>query len=200
MLSLVLPFLARGAAAADSSLPPHGLRVDHLNVGAAEAALGVSLSPTLSWRLTGAVDEQAGGRGLSQAAFEVNVVEASIPNAVVWSSGKMASSVPEVRIPDAVLHPNAQYDWRVRVWLVQARKHSNSIYAMADSLTHDSASSPSRWSDYQRFGTSAAEVFGSAAWIGGGNMFRTDLNVPTGKQIKSARAYVSALGAFDLVS
>eukprot|EP01047_Picozoa_sp_COSAG01_P071916 COSAG01_NODE_11295_length_1964_cov_19.114745_1_plen_517_part_00 len=210
--------LAAGTTAA--TLPPHGLRVDHLQAegeAGRRLTLGVGLSPTLSWRLS---EADGGRRGLTQAAFEVQLVEAGAPDGpLVWGSGKVASAEPEIQVPPTLLRHGSEYDWRVRVWLAQAKTHSNSIYALADEAGGDDGAVPSGWAAFHHMETAAvggssasaagggrggssgsdaaAAVAAAASWIGGGNMFRTDLAVPAGKKIRSARAYVSALGAFD---
>jgi alpha-L-rhamnosidase len=191
-MALNLLLLAVGAGTAAAAAAPHGLRVDHLP-GASGLTLGVGVAPILSWRLP----EDGGIRGFTQAAFQISLIVAS-SDEVLWGSGKVLSTEPEVRAGVALRH-GSEYEWRVRVWMNRGTPtHSNSIYALADE-TGDGAA-PSDWSEYHRFETAAdASAWGpgGTGWIGGGNMFRSDLNVPAGKKVKSARAYVSALGAFD---
>ena len=201
--------IAGQASAAANARAPHGLRVDHTELDSPDSklALAVSLAPILSWRL----QDDAGNRAQTQTAFEVGVGVAGSAGEFLWSSGKVPSANPEVQVPPQLLQHATEYEWRVRVWLHQslkhntpptkkARTHSNSIYALANAgAAADSPSDPpSEWSDRHRFETAVAvSSWDQGSWIGGGNMFRTDVVVPAGKKVKSARAYVTALGAFD---
>ena len=91
----------------------------------------------------------------------------------LWSSTAMGRT--RVRLPTSImLAPDASYWWRVRL-------------------------ATGRWSPPCFFDTAPAEPqWGNASWIGGGSQLRTDWNLPAGRSVVRARAYVSGLGAFQL--
>ena len=201
---------------ADDAQPgaPHSLRADHLDQpepaagesepggGADDAAaalvvMGVSLTPTLGWRLH---DGGGSARGQKQQSYEIRVLRrlADGTTAPAWESGRVDSSQPEAQVIEALQH-QTEYEWQVRVWHEErAPAHTNSIYSMA-SAEAEPAASP--WSEPHVFETlvsTSSWAAANASWIGGGNQLRGDFTIPAGKTLKSARAYVSGLGAFYL--
>ena len=160
--------------------------------------MGVSLTPTLNWRLD---DALGAARGQKQQSYELRVLQ-RLPDgstALAWESGRVYGSQPEAQLNgSAPLQHQSEYEWRVRVWHeASAPAHTNSLYALAGAP--EPTASP--WSSPHGFETLVSASSWSAAnasWIGGGNQLRGDFTIPTGKTVKSARAYVSGLGAFYL--
>jgi alpha-L-rhamnosidase len=149
--------------------------------------LGIdSPSPRLSWTL------ESDARGVVQAAYRIQVApdEAKWNGpAVVWDTGKVASD-RSVHVPyeGPALESGRRYHWRVRVW--------------------DGDDRASRWSApaYWEMGLLRPEEW-TAAWITPvgeedtsrpqpAPMLRGTFSVDGA--VKSARAYVTALGLYEL--
>ena len=201
MLSITVIAALCGVATAERPANgPHTLRADRIEpdehtVMQSSLVMGVSLHPVLSWQLPS--DEHA--RDQKQQSFELRVSQ-RLPSGgteLAWQSGRVYSSVHEAQVPVSLRH-QSEYEWQVRVW------HEKRVAAHGNSL-YDLASTPepqaSDWSELHAFETLVSDRSwdeANATWIGGGNMLRGDFEVPATKKIKSARAYVSGLGAFYL--
>ena len=200
MRSLVaIAALLTAGAAAQQAGAPHSLRADRIDpdlaISQSGLVMGVSLRPTLSWQLHH--DEHA--RDLRQQSFELRVSQ-RLPDGgteLAWESSRVYSSVHEAQVPVLLRH-QSEYEWQVRVWHEKrVAAHGNSLYELA------SAPEPqaSDWSEPHAFETLVSDLSwedANASWIGGGNMLRGGFEVPATKTVKSARAYVSGLGAFYL--
>lgn len=160
-----------GAVASECTLAPGRLRVEHLEN---PPLVDVDI-PRFSW-----VDNPSDplAKGLSQSGYRI-VVSSSAERLAsgdydVWDSGKVKSARSYlVGYGGSPLSPGGKFHWKVMVW--------------------DGADVPSAWSEVATFGTGLSDF--KAKWIGG-DLLKRDFKVK-GK-VKSARAYVSAMGWFEL--
>jgi hypothetical protein len=119
--------------------------------------------------------------GTTQLSYDVTVMRDG-EQSTLWSSGVVHSAEQQTAI-GTTLQPATRYAWRVRATLSTG------------------ASGPSGWSDSSTFETAPAleswtEDTCNASWLGGGGQLRSSVDIPG--QVKSARAYISGVGAFYL--
>ena len=117
------------------------------------------------------------GGGPLPSSFEVVISDGQ---ADIWSSGMIPSSSPTFVLPAALrgnLAPGGTFRWRV-----QTTGPTNETLSISDQANLDIAPSPADWE--------------GAEWIGGASQLRTDWTL--GAPVLSARAYVAALGVFEL--
>lgn len=133
-LALALSTTAHAAAQAAPPVAVKGLRIDQR----ADQPIGVDdTTPTFSWTLSGR------GAVARQTAYEVKATDAS--GAVLWDSGKVASSRQQATYAGASLTSRAVVSWQVRAW--------------------DGADEASNWSTRSTFEMGLLGGWGSAKWI-----------------------------------
>ena len=164
---------ARGA-------PPTPRRLTEY-LGADEAILINSAAPRFSWLVSSA------DRAVDQASYRIAVTQETAPSAQVWDSGTVASGVTtHVAYAGSPLADDTVYSWTV-TW---TDSNGNSAPASAPA----------------RFGTGIAQAaWAPSAWVGcpiGPSMHQLraefDLGLAAGVTITQARAYISAVGYYDL--
>lgn len=180
-----------GAAAVEVP-PPTALRVE----GLLEVdALGVdTLSPLLQWR-AGVTSVTTGSpRGLKQASFQAQVLDA-VTGTLLWDSDVVASAVSKVVYGGSPLQEAGAFRWRVQAW-----------YA---TLPPAQPLVASGWSNYSNFTTGLVSLasWRGATWIQGGPYLRASVPVPNAAcaspgtaplNISRATAFVSGLGWYVL--
>jgi len=160
----------RAAGAAQAGLVPRGLRCEYLDH---PLGLGVA-QPHFSWQLPGATARETAYRVL---------VTSDDQAAVVWDSGKVESAAQNGIVYDGKsLTGKTAYSWRVSTW---------------DQSGHESP-----WSNPATFETGILDLEKDWAgvWVGGPpadatnqfNLIRRRFDLPAGKRIVKARAYVAA--------
>lgn len=154
-----------------SAIAPQRLRCEQMET---EALINTD-TPRFSWIDT-PLDKTA--QGLTQSAYRI-VVASSKENLEhgkydIWDSRKVKSADSRlVPFKGKKLHPESKYYWRVKVW--------------------DGDGEESTWSTTAAFGTGVDSWPGK--WLGG-NLLMKDLSIT--KPVKSARAFVTAMGYFDV--
>lgn len=143
------------------------------------------LQPNLSWQL---LSKQ---RNILQTAYEIRVgmdpTNLTKGKDILWSSGKVSSSSSVfVKYSGPALDAGKKYFWQVRVW--------------------DNKEKKSKWSElsYWQMGLLNPKDW-QAQWIGPGHQADTILRpspyfrkeFQTNKSIKSATAYITALGMYE---
>ncbi|NUS10813.1 MAG: alpha-L-rhamnosidase, partial [Streptomyces sp.] len=176
---------AAAAASAGDRGAVEGLTVEHRT-----NPLGVDATrPRFGWRTASAT------RGRRQTAYQILV--ASTPDrlsparADVWNSGRVASA-DSVAVPygGRELRPSTRYHWTVRVWDENGRAvpgtpaaHFETALLSTDGVTGwDGA----RW----------ISMSGKAPNTAGAPLLRRQAEL-TGRRVRAARLYVSALGVYD---
>ncbi len=170
--------LGAAALAAPSAVPPSvaGLRceykVDPLGIDVAE--------PRLSWQL------QSSGRGAVQSAYQVQVTR---DGKAVWDTGRVAAST-SVHVPygGQALESSRRYAWRVRVWDGSGKASAWSAPASWEM----GLLKPEDWT--ARFIQASGDVPSKASQPA--PMLRGTFAVKG--TVKSARAYVTSLGLYEL--
>ncbi|QIK53049.1 family 78 glycoside hydrolase catalytic domain [Dysgonomonas sp. HDW5B] len=159
--------------------PPTNLQCEHL-----DNPLGIdSPSPRLTWRI--AQTEKA------QTAYQIMVSTDSIKlannKADMWDTGKIDADSCLVTYKGDSLKPFTKYYWKVTVWNEK-----------------DTQSKPSDITSFETGLISSSNWAGK--WISDGQdvsykptfYFRKDVNLDKNKKIKSARAYITAAGLYEL--
>lgn len=114
---LLLAWLAHGAAALEtkSTITPSKLTAEFK-----ENPVGLgTVAPRLSWIVTSAVNNNAGGFNLTQSAYQIQAsLDASFAAAaVVWDTGQVQSNTTvAIEYAGQALQPRERVYWRVRVW------------------------------------------------------------------------------------
>ncbi len=183
-----------GASRADAgaTLAPTNLRCEYLvNPTAIDTA-----TPRLSWELRPLTP---GTRGLSQAAYEIEVFteipeKASDPQkAVLWTTGKVASGETcQIEYAGAKFAPGFGAKWQVRVWDQAGR-----VSAWSPPASWTRGLTSKEWEGVRWIGdpTPAPAGFGELP----APMLRKQFAIPaSGRQVVRATAYVSALGLYEL--
>ena len=186
----LLHFVLAGSAyvlSQTSSLAAQAFHLEHLRTEYAKDPIGLDIAtPRLSWVL------HSERRGTMQAAYEVRV--ANDPMGLVrkpmWTSGKVTSD-ESVNVPYAgpALKPGTRYYWQVRSW--------------------DDRGAASDWSEpaYWETGMMSPAAW-TASWISPATQEDTTRSNPApilrrefaldAGPIASARAYVTALGLYEM--
>lgn len=159
-------------------VPPNNLKCEYL-----DNPLGIdSPSPRLTWKLTQA--EKA------QSAYQIMVSTDSIGlsknKANIWDSGKVDEDSCLIGYKGDSLRPFTKYYWKVMVWNEKGTK--------------------SKPSDITSFETGLISENWKGEWITDGKdinykptfYFRKDFHIDKSKNIKSARAYITAGGLYEL--
>ncbi len=159
--------------------PPTNLQCEHL-----DNPLGIdSPSPRLTWRI--AQTEKA------QTAYQIMVSTDSIKlannKADMWDTGKIDADSCLVTYKGDSLKPFTKYYWKVTIWNEK-----------------DTQSKPSDITSFETGLISSSNWAGK--WISDGQdvsykptfYFRKDVNLDKNKKIKSARAYITAAGLYEL--
>lgn len=179
MAAVASAALWTSTAAAAPALSPSELKTNRL---AQPLGIGDS-TPDFSWTLSGA------GRAAQQSAYEIRVAATAAQLAsgpYLWQSGKVASDKANDVVYGGDPLPSRQAAaWQVRVW--------------------DAGGEASAWSAPARFETGLLEQtdWGAARWIElAGRTPQQPLPIfargfTVGKEVKSARLYLSGLGLFD---
>lgn len=180
MISLCKTFAASflllsGSLNAAAPSQPTGLRVNH-----AENPLGIDTpKPLFGWMVNDP------GRNEIQTAYQVIVSSSRLKceagDGDDWDTGKVESRDQNgIIYAGKPLGSGAAHWWRVRTWNKEGQV--------------------SPWSDPATFETAFLDSSEwKASWIGGDyERYRTEFNLPQGKKIVSARAYISAKEIFDL--
>ncbi len=154
----------------------YALRCEYL-----EKPIGIDAAhPRFTWKMN---DARQGAR---QSAFALELATDSsfAATSVVWRSGKISRSSNLYAYSGPELRPFTRYFWRLQVWSGQGQ-----ALAPALSWFETGLRSSSNW---------------KGAWISDGKsidekvapLFRKTFR--TGKQIRSARAYIAAAGLYEL--
>jgi alpha-L-rhamnosidase len=182
-ISILLVGCFFGAAAQDCR--PVELRCEYL-----ENPLGIDVAqPRLSWRLA---DGRAGAR---QTAYTVMVGTDSLGlersgvsgagSAAAWSSGRQSSAAQLITYSGPVLRPFTKYYWRVELWDKDGKKAAPAKVASFETGMMEMSNWRGSWiSDSRNIHTGAAPYFRSG--------------FQTGKKIRSARAYITSAGLYEL--
>ena len=176
VLLAVLSLLSLSAA---SSLVPHSLRIEHLDVATHPDLVLDTCTPLFSWQLT---DE--GVRGLTQSAYQLQVLAQQPDGSMLLTAdeadtGKVASNAStNVAHPYCLSH-NTRYLLRVRYWSSTGRE---SEWAQATFRT----ALGSAWRD------------SPAQWIGSTTIpmhqLRKDFTLPSSPSVTSATLSMSGIG------
>jgi len=172
-------------ASARASLPSPAakLQTDYLPSDQAILVDG-TFPPRFSWLVSSA------DRGVTQASYRIVVTRETAPATQVWDSGVVTSSTTaQVSYGGAALESDSVYSWVV-TWT-------------------DSAGQTAPPSSPARFGTGllTQAEWAPSAWIGCAegqginfNQLRAefDLALPNGVTVTQARAYITAVGYYDL--
>jgi len=139
-------------------------------------------TPRFNWRV------ESRGRGWKQTAYKIFVAEEYenyINNKFVWESEIIKSDMSiNVEFKGSNLKPKTKYYWNVQVW---------------DNFGGSALSTQINW-----FETGIMDTNWDAEWIGGGEVYLSTWNLlfrkefDVNKKIKSARAYISGLGFYEL--
>jgi alpha-L-rhamnosidase len=200
---------ADAAAAATPALPPQvnfsptGLRVsgaEHSSQGNTRGGfVDSSRSLEFRWALS-----CPGCLAVTQSFYQVTVHEkarggssTSAPS-TVFDTGKVRAAALRHLSPHAGrLQSNTEYTMELRVWAAVGvppggnaeEGHANSSVPLASAATTASSF---------RTALLRQEDWAGAAWIGGGTQLRTEFQLPAGKTVASANAFVSGAGCFAL--
>ena len=166
----ISPEKLRAASAAQAGPGPLGLRCEYLDD---PLGLGVA-QPHFSWQLPRVT--------VCETAYRVLVTLGNL-DAVMWDSGKVESTAQNGIVYEGKsLTGKTAYSWRVKTW--------------------DQAGHESPWSKPARFETGILDPKSDwdAVWVGGPpaaatnqfNLIRQRFELPLGKRIVKARAYVAA--------
>jgi len=146
------------------------------------------LSPRLSWKM------KKDTRGARQTAYRIEVASTDglliTDSPDIWDSGKIESDLSiQVEYDGIPLKSGMRVSWRVKIW--------------------DEENNPSQWSNIFHWEMGLiGETDWKAKWIGAPGsltygewkyfspLFRKEVNIS--KKIKSARAYISGLGYYEL--
>lgn len=162
----------------ESSFLPVDLKTDHL-----ENPIGIdNANPRLTWKIR---DNRTGAR---QAAYRIIVGTDSIKilngKGTIWDSGKIDSDRQFVTYKGNSLSPFTKYYWKVTVWDASQKGNDSGIRSFETGMMHIS-----NW---------------QGDWISDGKdihyapapYFRKQFK--TGKEIASARVYITAAGLYEL--
>lgn len=159
--------------------PPTNLQCEYL-----EKPLGIDCtSPRLSWRIA--------QTELAQNAYQIMVSTDSLKlsnnKAEIWDSGKIDSDSCLVAYKGQTLNPFTKYYWRVTTWNGKGNQSSPSDIASFETGLMTSKNGLGKWiSDGQ-------DVDYKPTFY-----FRKDINISKDKIVKSARAYITAAGLYEL--
>ncbi|MGI5380129.1 family 78 glycoside hydrolase catalytic domain [Streptomyces sp. CA-251387] len=181
--------IARGGPAA-AAPTAHRTAVEGLTVEHRTNPLGVDAThPRFGWRMASSV------RGRRQSAYRILVATASdrlTPSrADVWNSGRVTSpDSVAVRYAGPALHAATRYHWTVTAW---------------DETGRAIPAAPTAHFETGLLSTDGSTGWNGARWI---TMAGKQPNTPgapllrrqarlTGRQVRDARLYISALGVYD---
>ena len=185
MLSIVLTALLCVAVPVAGRLPPpFDIRIDHHKVLTTKDVVIITARPQISWKLPPTTE-----RNIHQLAYQIQIES----DASRWDSGRVADSrsvqVPYTRSDD--LEPLTHYRLRVRLW------------------TSASPTEASAWTSWIRFRTSIfnlheylTDLNDEVNWIGSTEIYmnelRKEFNVSNASPIRTATAFISGLGYYEL--
>ncbi|MBX7258006.1 MAG: glycoside hydrolase family 78 protein [Candidatus Hydrogenedentes bacterium] len=178
---VVLGVAAFSAAHVDAAMEPGTLRCEYLT-----NPLAVDVArPRLSWTVASDV------RGDAQTAYRI--VAASAPELLakdqgdLWDTGKVASdATAQIAYAGRALEPGAACYWKVRVWDAAGAESPWSAAAMWRAGRMGNGNWAAKWID----------VPGEVAERRPASLFRKEAVIE--KPIRSAMAYISALGVYEL--
>lgn len=159
--------------------PPTNLQCEHL-----EDPLGIDcLSPRLTWRIT-QTDK-------TQSAYQIMVSTDSIKllndKAEIWNSEKVDTDSCLIVYKGNSLKAFTKYYWKVIVWNEKGVQSQPSKIATFETGLIDSNNWKGKWiSDGQDINYKPTFYF------------RKDFNLDKSRKIKSARAYITAAGLYEL--
>jgi len=141
-----------------------------------------SLNPRLAWNL---VSEE---NGQKQTAYQIQVADSEngFDSPAIWETGKIESEESiQIKYSGASLQSATKYFWRVKVWDKDGNPTEFSDTASFETGLLDKEDWKAKWISLRRDKTHKPCP-----------IFRKEISV--GKNIKSARAYVSGLGYYEL--
>ena len=184
MLSIVLAALFCAAVPVVSRLPPpFDIRIDHHKVLTTKDVVITTARPQISWKLPATTE-----RNVHQLAYQLQIESDDSR----WDSGRIVHSrsvhVPYTRSDD--LEPLTHYRLRVRLWTSASEEAS-------------------AWTSWIRFRTSIfhlheylMDLNDEVNWIGSTeinmNELRKEFNVSNANPIRTATAFISGLGYYEL--
>lgn len=136
--------------------------------------------PRISWRI------ESDKREVIQSAYHLQISEDGFFNSILWDSGKtMSEESIQIQIDNIHLKPRYRYYYRVKVW--------------------DQSNNESEWSKISFWETGILNDKWDAEWIaastdidqsGASPLLRKTFSLT--KEIKSARAYATSLGLYNI--
>ncbi len=187
-LSLLILLIIAGACAQKTEVTVTGLKCENkVN------PIGIDIkTPGFSWIL------QSDQRGVSQKAFQLFVTSGSMnpdeKNANIWASKKIESDKSIHIVYDGKpLESNKKYSWKVKIWDQNGDAHESETAFWTTGLLNES--------DWKAKWIGLEKAIGEddpkkAHTVLPARMLRHEFSVD--KKIKSATAYISGLGLFEL--
>lgn len=163
--------------------PPYDIRIDSYKVDTTKDLVINTARPRLSWKLPTSTENN-----VKQTAYQIQM---EFQNER-WDSGRIESS-QSIHVPclnKNELKPSTHYRIRVRVWTTATQQ-------------------PSSWTKWIEFRTSIFNIHeyimqldDQAAWIGSTQIYmnelRKEFNVSNASPIRTATAYISGIGYYEL--
>ena len=189
-LRLLVPCGATILAAAPAAARAQPFHLEGLRTEYHVDPLGIDVrAPRLSWKL------HAERRGTMQSAYEIRVAADSASlvagRAPVWATGRVTSDA-SIHVPYAgpALASGRRYWWQVRAWDDQGRASPWSRPAYWETGLLAPADWQARWI--------TPELPEDTAKSNPSPMLRAEFTAGSASPIVSARAYVSALGLYEM--
>jgi alpha-L-rhamnosidase len=171
---------------------PFDIRIDHHKVDTIHDLIINTPRPRFSWKIH--VSDNKSQRNVQQTAYQMQLQSIKLTQRdqpFLWDSGRVASS-QSIHVPytgQNDLLPSTYYHFRVRIWTTNADEASE-------------------WSNWIQFRTPIFNLHeyltenSTALWIGSRkinmNELRKEFMVPNTSPIKSAIAYISGIGYYEL--
>ena len=163
---------------------PYGIRVEHYKIDTTKDLVVNTGRPRFSWKLSTSTDE----RNIQQVAYQLQIksrVDQWDSEQVFTDQSTHASYTGSNDLRSATL-----YEFRLRIWTTQSNEAS-------------------AWTDWIHFRTFLFDIDAyitsnndSLIWIGSNqinmNELRKEFQVPSSSPIRSAIAYISGLGYYEL--
>ncbi|CAF4188391.1 unnamed protein product [Rotaria sordida] len=163
--------------------PPFDIRIDYYKVETTKDLVINTPRPRLSWKLP-----ISNERNVQQTGYQIQIQS----DTDKWDSGRIDSSqsihVPYINKND--LKPSTHYQIRLRIWTTLSNQASS-------------------WTDWIRFRTSIYNLHeyimqhnNEVYWIGSTQIYmnelRKEFNVPNDSPIRTAIAFISGIGYYEL--
>jgi len=171
---------------------PFDVRIEHYKAETTRDLIINTPRPRFSWKLP--ISNDVTQRNIQQTAYQLQIESTKISkrySSVIWDSERVASA-QSTHVPYTGQHdliPETNYRFRLRIWTTISKK-------------------PSEWTDWIRFRTPIFNIHeyltrnANLLWIGSTqinmNELRKEFLVPNTSPIRSAIAYISGIGYYEL--